>query len=147
MTRVGIDGCPDGWLAVEYDGDRFVRATRCEDVAALQAAYGDAETAQIDVPVGLREERNDPRRCDSEARALLGSPRGRSVFPPPVRDAVAADSYAEAREVQEERTGGSVAAQTWGIADRIAAVDAFLREAGPGALPLREAHPNSASGR
>jgi predicted RNase H-like nuclease len=66
----------------------------------------------VDMPIGLPE--SGRRACDSEARKLLG-PRRSSVFPVPVRSALAATSFAEV-------TGLSI--QAWNIVPKIAEVDA-----------------------
>jgi predicted RNase H-like nuclease len=66
----------------------------------------------VDMPIGLPEEGR--RSCDSEARRMLG-PRRSSVFPVPVRSALAAASFAEV-------TGLSV--QGWNLVPKIAEVDA-----------------------
>jgi predicted RNase H-like nuclease len=139
---VGADGCPDGWIAVRYDDDGYVGARLCEDVEALWSAYGAAaETVLIDVPIGLREASGEQRPCDDAARDRLGT-RSSSVFPVPVRDAVHAEDYAEAKATQERLTDRSLGVQSWNIADRIARVDTFLRRTGTNATAtIRESHP------
>jgi predicted RNase H-like nuclease len=139
---VGVDGAPGGWLAVRYDGDSFHDVQAYADVEALWDANRDAETILVDVPIGLRENGAEKRRCDDEARSKLGHPRSSSVFAPPVRAAVHADSYADAKETQEERTDGSLGTQSWAICGKIAEVDALLRDEATDATGvLREAHP------
>jgi predicted RNase H-like nuclease len=77
----------------------------------------------VDMPIGLSEVGR--RSCDTEARRLLG-PRRSSVFPVPVRSALAATSFAEV-------TGLSI--QAWNIVPKIAEVDACweprVREVSP----------------
>ncbi len=64
------------------------------------------------------------------------------MFPVPVRAAVHKGSYEDAKETQEDRTKGSLGVQSWGIADKIAELDIFLRETEPDAVgTIREAHP------
>ena len=141
MSVVGVDGCPDGWLAVVYEGDTFARACTHEDFGSVWETHGSAETVLVDVPIGLREASNEKRPCDDAARAVLG-PRSSSVFPPPVRDAVDKDSYADAKAVQEARTDGSLGVQSWHICPKIRQVDRLLRETAPEARGIvREAHP------
>ena len=141
MSVVGVDGCPDGWLAVVYEGDTFARACTHEDFGSVWETHGSAETVLVDVPIGLREASNEKRPCDDAARAVLG-PRSSSVFPPPVRDAVDEDSYADAKALQEAQTDGSLGVQSWHIAPKIRQVDRLLRETAPEARGIvREAHP------
>lgn len=140
---VGVDGCSAGWIAVWYDDDGYSGAGLYEDIGELWAAHGDrAETVLIDVPIGLREESNEKRPCDDAAREILGPHRHSSVFSVPVRGAVHAESYADAKAIQEQVTAGSLGVQSWAIADKIAQVDTFLRETEPNAVgTVREAHP------
>lgn len=64
------------------------------------------------------------------------------MFPPPVRAAVQAASYAEAKEIQEVRTDGSLGVQSWGISDKIDHLDRYLRKGNPQAkAKIRESHP------
>lgn len=61
---MGVDGCPDKWLAVEYNDEEFVAVERYEDVESLWNYHDDAASTLIDVPIGLREEDSTPRPCD-----------------------------------------------------------------------------------
>ncbi|MCU1487903.1 MAG: uncharacterized protein JWN67_4649 [Actinomycetia bacterium] len=94
---VALDGSPPEVLVVPTFAD----------VLALTAG-----PIAVDMPIGLPE--SGRRACDSEARKLLG-PRRSSVFPVPVRSALAATSFAEV-------SGLSI--QAWNIVPKIAEVDA-----------------------
>ncbi|AUX10304.1 hypothetical protein AArcSl_2686 [Halalkaliarchaeum desulfuricum] len=143
---LGVDGCPDGWIAIVYDVDEYAGSGLYTHVEALYEDYGEeAESILVDVPIGLREHSNKKRPCDVAARRLLSPDRHASVFAPPVRAAVHADSYEAAKRIQEERTDGSLGVQSWGIADGIAQLDRFLRETHSDAVDIvREAHPEVA---
>ncbi|PSP24894.1 DUF429 domain-containing protein [Halobacteriales archaeon QH_10_65_19] len=141
MTVVGVDGCPDGWLVVTYDGTTFVEARICGDIGSVWDRHCEAATVLVDVPIGLREASKEKRPCDDAAREVLG-PRSSSVFPPPVRAAAYEDSYAEAKAVQEAATDGSLGVQAWHICPKIRELDVLLRETAPDAQDtVREAHP------
>lgn len=77
----------------------------------------------VDMPIGLPDEGR--RSCDAEARRMLG-PRRSSVFPVPVRSALAATTFADV-------TGLSI--QGWHLVPKIAEVDACweprVRECSP----------------
>ena len=139
---IGVDGCPDGWIAVRYD-ETFVDGDFYSDINAVWDAFGaSAETILVDVPIGLRTDSARKRPCDDAARDRLAPTRHASVFPVPIRPAVHADSYETAKTIQERRTDGSLGVQAWHIADNIAEVDTLLRETAPEAIgTLREAHP------
>ncbi|MFC7046656.1 DUF429 domain-containing protein [Halobacteriaceae archaeon GCM10025711] len=141
MARnVGVDAYPEGWVAVARAEDGFDAATY-RDVEDLWSAHADAERIFMDVPIGLRTDGATARDCDAAARQVLSPHQHGSVFPTPVRAALAADGYEEAREIQESRTDGSLSPFTWGIMDRIAELDAFLRTTPDARGVIRESHP------
>lgn len=138
---LGVDAGPDGWIAVGYD-DEYVDARWYPDAEAIWADNRGAETILVDVPIGLRETSAESRRCDRDARDLLGAPRASSVFPPPVRCAVYVDSYESAKGIQERKTNASLGRQSYAIADRIWEMDELLLFGEPSPRgTIREAHP------
>lgn len=141
MRYVGVDGAPDGWLSVCYEGEQFEEARHFSDISEVWSEYLDAETILIDVPIGLREDSSEPRRCDTVARSKLSPNRHSSVFPTPIRAAVKSDDYETAKGTQEDRTDGSLGTQTWAISGKIAQLDKFLRETEEAQQTVREAHP------
>jgi predicted RNase H-like nuclease len=140
---IGVDGCPAGWIAVQFDEDGYKDTNLYENIQELWMAHDDAaQQVLIDVPIGLRENSNAKRPCDDAARKKLSPKRHSSVFPVPVRPAVHEGSYEDAKETQEKRTDGSLGVQSWGIANKIAELDSFLCETEPDAVgTIREAHP------
>ena len=138
---IGVDGCPEGWLAVAYTESEFAGAEVFASVADLWAAHYDADRILIDVPIGLRESSSEPRACDPAAREVLSPVRHHSVFPTPVRAAARESSYEAAKAVQERRTAGSLNRQTWGIVPKIDAVDRFLLGTPAARGVVRESHP------
>ena len=71
-TSVGVDGCKAGWLAVSVTDDG--EWARYESARALLDRYGDVGRVLIDIPIGLVEGKPKERKCDLEARRLLGKP-------------------------------------------------------------------------
>lgn len=140
---IGVDGCPAGWIAVQFDDDNYGGAGLYGDIEELWAAHRDtAVRILIDVPIGLRENSDAKRPCDDAARGKLRPERHSSVFPVPVRAAVHEESYEDAKGTQEDHTDGSLGVQSWGIAHKIAELDTFLRETELDAVvTIREAHP------
>lgn len=141
MGRVGgVDGCKAGWICVTRSprGDDLgsTVARTADDLAELAATL---EVVAIDIPIGLPE--SGVRSCDREARRLLGRPRGSSVFPAPVRAALAATNREEASRITAARDGRKVGAQAWAIVAKVRQVDELLQERPELRGRFREVHP------
>ena len=135
---LGVDGCRAGWIAAEASGPderpRFRLFRRfAEVIEALRSRDG---LACVDVPIGLCDV---GRRCDQEARKLLGPARAASVFTPPSRSALAGTTAAEIRSLNLRATGRSLSEQTLNILPKIREVDAALTPALQEGV--REVHP------
>ena len=143
----GIDGCRGGWFAVLLE-DSPSRGGRprvtdvllfdTEDFKTLAGILDGCSLALIDIPIGLPARGERP--SDSAVRKLLGA-RGSSIFPMPVRDAVYADSYAEACRINAEATGKKLSKQAWNILGKVRSIDRFLRMREEYRLILRESSP------
>jgi predicted RNase H-like nuclease len=121
MYVAGVDGCRAGWVAFRID--LASRATAVEFIdlpAVLKNRPEDLRAMAIDIPIGLLDR---SRRCDLAARALLGHPRWCSVFSPPCRAALQADTYEQACAANHRHTGRKISRQAWEIASKIRAVD------------------------
>jgi predicted RNase H-like nuclease len=121
----GADGCPAGWIVIEEDTTSHEIesrvAARIEDVFANGR---DVAVLAIDIPIGLTE--SGARQCDLLARRQLG-PRASSVFPAPIRPALAAASYEDASRVSRERQGKGITKQSFAIYPKIRSVDDALQ--------------------
>ncbi len=141
MARVaGADGCKAGWICISRDLTSGALGVDVFPTArALIRQTPPPEILAVDVPIGLPE--SGARLCDVRAREKLGAARRASVFPAPVRGALAARSHAEASALTRKLDGRGVSAQAWGIFSKIRDVDRLL--AGNPALQerVREAHP------
>src|SRR5713226_6413789 len=100
MTWVaGVDGCKGGWFAVFFESDgKGFRAKRFDLLTEVLTFEPKAKVVAVDVPIGLLDKAEPGGRdCDRLARELLGQPRARSVFSPPVRGALQfEDNYKKA---------------------------------------------------
>jgi predicted RNase H-like nuclease len=83
----------------------------------------DLAAVAIDIPIGLP--RQGQRRCDVEARRLLG-PRRNSVFPAPVRAALGCTTWAEAGARTREVDGRGLSHQVFNLFAKINEVDSLL---------------------
>ena len=135
----GLDGCSIGWVAV-YRDDTTSRVwwQVLPDFSALLGWLPTLNLVAIDIPIGLPDA--GPRRCDLEARRLLG-PRRSSVFPAPIRPVVESRTYTEANEAGRRAHGKGLSKQAWAIVPKIREVDAALR--GDACLRdnVKEVHP------
>src|SRR5579859_2437139 len=85
----------------------------------------DAQVIGVDVPIGIPEAGG--RAADEAARRFVG-PRASSVFTTPVRRALEAPTYAEARALATELTGKSISAQSYALRHRILEIDGYAHE-------------------
>jgi predicted RNase H-like nuclease len=146
---VGVDGCSAGWFAVflaEPDADECDRESCNSEKCSwepgvfpyfsalwdfLKTSYEDYEPlVLIDIPIGLKAGGTGERLSDLGARKILKA-RKSSIFPVPCREAVYAETYGQACEINEKLTGKRISKQTWNILPKIRDVDSFLLS-GPG---------------
>ncbi len=127
MRVVGVDGCPGGWVAIEWDSEeRTLKPSVYPSIVALLAAHKDAEAVGIDIPIGLAE--GVARGADIEARRMLG-PRRSSVFPAPDPRLLDASTYEEAAALSRSLTGKGITVQAFGIFPKVAEVNRALTPA------------------
>lgn len=134
-TTVGVDACPLGWLSTKIDPNGITIEPH-EEFEDLCRAYTDADRILVDIPIGFPED--ERRRCDEEARELLGS-RGLSVFYPPCRAATGCNNYPEANKVHKEQVGHGLSQQAYSIGEKILEVADVVGGEYDGVI--REAHP------
>lgn len=134
-TAVGVDACPIGWLATIFDTNG-IRTKAYEAFGELRRVYNDADRILVDIPIGFPKD--ERRRCDEDARELLGS-RGSSVFYPPCRAAAEQGAYTEASKAHKEQIGHGLSQQAYSISEKILEVTDAVGEEYEGVV--REAHP------
>jgi predicted RNase H-like nuclease len=147
---LGVDRCPDGWLAVGYSADDTdPDAAVYDTIDGLWNAHADAERIVVDAPIGLRDwgDDADSRRCDDLARDVVG-PRYRSVFTAPSRPAVdravTGATTLDVSQTNREVTGKGLSVQARSIAPAVHEVDQLLREGDGDPSTLVEGHPEVA---
>lgn len=118
-----LDRFQDSFRVVEY----FVEPVDLPSL--LESKRDDIAVVAIDIPIGLFD---GPRACDSEARKLLGQPRGSSVFSAPCRASLSAENHRAANAANVRVTGKGLTCQAWGIAPKIKQVDDTIRPARTG---------------
>ena len=138
---LGVDACPAGWVGVVIDPQRRASVFVAPDITGLVDLVRerhDVPVVAVDIPIGLPDAGG--RQADAEARrALVG--KASSVFSTPVRAAVEAATYEEARAANLAATGGrtSVSAQAYALREKVLQVDAWVRGR-PGTRVI-EVHP------
>lgn len=130
---IGVDGCPGGWIGVSRH-----KVHVAASIEALIGAFG-ASVVALDMPIGLPE--NAARECEQLARRLLRRPRAASVFPVPMRAALANCGHDHASDLNQAACGKRLSAQTFNIMAKIRAVDALLVAQPLVARQVWEAHP------
>ena len=140
----GVDGCKAGWFAVWGDGGETWDSGVFPDILALWRELNAATLILVDIPIGLPSVGCRTRRCDVEARRLLGRPRGSSVFPAPCREALLAESHTQASAINRKVLGKGITIQCWGICPKIRQVDELLQSDKKVHGIVREGHPEVA---
>ena len=139
----GVDGCKRGWFCLYREVPGGSIGHRCvEQLRDLVDDKPELFAIAVDIPIGLPDA--GPRRCDREARALLGRPRSSSVFPAPIRPALHARDREEASLITAAADGRRVQAQAWNILPKIREVDALLLERPELRKTVFESHPEVA---
>ena len=101
---LGVDGCRAGWFVVRIRAGAvpIVETMLLGDFAAVLALRPSPRFVAVDMPVGLLTTANPGgRRCDQEARSLLG-PRRSSVFSPPLRGHLSATEWSEVSGISKQ---------------------------------------------
>ncbi len=124
---MGVDGCPAGWCAVSVDMNG-IEDPRVEIYADFTSLLGaGAQVIAVDMPIGFAE-RPGPagmRQCEREARAILG-PRRSSIFPSPLRPALAADDYRQALALNRAAGGKGLSKQAYNLFPKLREIDAVM---------------------
>lgn len=135
---VGVDWAGSGWFCVVLHDDGQADV----DVSpSFQCVWHDHRTAErilVDIPIGLSTTGRRP--CDVRAKELLAPHRHTSVFWPPVRAALSANTLSAAKALTEPH-GFSLSNQAWAIVPRIRELDAFFDLTPEAVGVVRESHP------
>ena len=139
----GVDSCRAGWLAITLIESTW-RADVFASIDELWDKLHDVELILIDIPIGLPSKRAPVRVCDQVARKLLKPLRHSSIFSPPTRAAIQAETYPQACAINQRQTGSRFTFQTWNIVPKMREVDALLLDDTSARSRIREAHPELA---
>ena len=134
---VGIDGCKNGWIAISSYPFSFENAkvSYINDLNRLDFLFPNSSTFLIDIPIGLKNDRG-PRLCDVYAKKFLGL-RKNSIFIPPCKDALLANSYEDANRTNKSKTGKGLSKQAWFLSKKIKEAENQVKAG----THLKEGHP------
>lgn len=118
---LGIDGCKAGWCVV-FKINQRIACRVIKDLEELDTSS--IKRCLIDMPIGL----HPLRHIDSDLRNRLKPHRHHSVFSVPVREAVYAPNYEEAKKEHIQACGKSISIQSWNICAKIKSLDLFLQK-------------------
>jgi len=140
MWVAGADACRGGWIRAARETRRgTLRFELAATAAALMRLDPEPDVLCIDIPIGLPDAGG--RECDGLARAMLGWPRRSSVFPAPIRPALAARTREEASRITLRADGRRVGTQAWALYPKIREVDELLGSSSAARRRVREVHP------
>ena len=143
MNVFGLDGAPQGWSVAYQDSEGRILLTLVRDLSEFIHRFPQATHVAIDMIIGLPEHaKKGGREAEKEARKLL-SPRGSVVFSSPCRDAVYAQDYPEALNINRQSSPDCVglSKQSFNITPKIKEVDRFLQQHTSLRSLLHETHP------
>jgi len=112
----GIDGCKTGWIVAEEILRGELSITLVETLTHLENMINQNAIAGIDIPLEIHEK--GLRMADVEARRLLKS-RSSTIFSPPTKKALLADSYSDACRINESICGKKLSKQSWFLFQKI----------------------------
>lgn len=138
ISSVGIDACRDGWIAVNITDIGF-EVELYKGIHEVCSKYSESNSFLVDMPIGLPEDINDIRP-DSEARTYL-SGRASCIFNTPCRQAVYAQEYFEASQINKHYLEKGLSKQSFSICNQIREIDEFLKNEPEFIGKLRESHP------
>ena len=132
--------CSAGWFYFSPTRSGPARWGIVGTIEELVSASDDSDRIFVDIPIGLP---NGPegRLCDREARGRLGAYFAGSVFPAPVRAALAAVTYEHANRISRNESGKGMTQQTFAILPKIREVDSLLQNSERARRIVREVHP------
>lgn len=138
---IGVDGCKAGWFFVAIGPGDDVEVGIFETIENLWQTHSEAKWILIDIPIGLPSIGIKARPCDKAARQVLSPKRHHSIFSPPCREALGAETYPEACKINQQVCGRKISKQVWHISRKIKEVDDLIVAHSIAQKNIREAHP------
>ncbi len=138
MTNIiGLDACKIGWCGIGLIDNELTWGC-FKSIEDLTKVCPQIKLMLIDIPIGLSSKHFN-RSVDAKARTYLNK-RKSSIFSPPCREALYAETYQDALEVNRKITGKGISIQAYNIGSKIKVVDEWYSKK-PQNLKVYEAHP------
>jgi predicted RNase H-like nuclease len=130
----GVDGCKAGWFVVVASATKKSSRQNARCGFTIENSFVACSFAEVlsktsgcglvcvDIPIGLSDGAT-PRQCDVAARKLLGWPRAGTIFPPPIRQCLAAKDPHAASDINLRHSGKKLNRQSFFIMNKIRQVD------------------------
>ncbi|MDD3416071.1 MAG: DUF429 domain-containing protein [Lachnospiraceae bacterium] len=138
ITSIGVDGCKGGWVAAVFKQGRL-EINKFNHIEDIVNRYPDFDELFIDMVIGLQSNKNHIRP-DTYARQIIKE-RTSTIFPAPCRQAVYANTVAEAYEENERVLGKKFTPLTVGIIPKIRELDSFFQNNQKYKNVIKESHP------
>ncbi|MAE14430.1 MAG: hypothetical protein CL821_02430 [Crocinitomicaceae bacterium] len=138
--NIGIDGFIDSWCVCSIDLKNQLTISTCTDIEDIMDFLNDESRIFIDIPIGLSS-KSIQRKIDQKLREKLPKGKKSSVFNAPCRQAVKANNYIKAKEINKKILSKSISIQSWNISNKIKEVDEFLIKNKNKQLNIHESHP------
>lgn len=135
---VGVDGCKFGWVSVCFATQEVLLF---RTITQIINYYPNNTIYFFDIPIGLPDQQHQHRDCEKLARKFLPKNRKSSIFPVPCREALRAENYSLAHEINKKVLGVGVSKQTWFITHKINEMNVFLTEHPALRSNIKESHP------
>jgi len=138
--NIGIDGFIDCWCVCSIDSKNQLTISTCTDIKDIMDFLNDESRIFIDIPIGLSS-KSIQRKIDQKLRDKLPKGKKSSVFNAPCRQAVRANNYIQAKEINKKILQKSISIQSWNISNKIKEVDEFLIKNKNKYFNIHESHP------
>ena len=138
--NIGIDGFIKSWCVCSIDSKNQLTISTCNDIGDIMFFLNDESRIFIDIPIGLSS-KSIQRKIDQKLREKLPKGKKSSVFNAPCRQAVRANNYIQAKEINKKILSKSISIQSWNITNKIKEVDEFLIKNKNKQLNIHESHP------
>jgi len=125
--HIGVDGSKAGWFFIAIGPGDELEFGIFTAIEKLWRTYSEARFLLIDIPIGLPSKEIKIRSCDKAARQVLSPKRHHSIFSPPCREALAAESYREACRINHNVCDRKISKQAWHISRKIKEVDDLMQ--------------------